>query len=67
MQYHEGMHLFIKGLDQPALVANYMLPASGANTFFPCHQSIIGTLSPRHTRHPMQGAANYLHNHYKYL
>jgi hypothetical protein len=58
MHCHEGMHLLSGDSSRPAL---------GANHIFPLIQSIIGTLSPRHTRHPMHETAIYPFSRYRYL
>jgi hypothetical protein len=65
MHCHEGMHLWER--IGPALGASACLPCKGTDTFSLPIRALSDTLSPRHTRQPLHGAANFLYNRYKYL
>lgn len=52
MHYHEGMHLLFKGISVRPALGTTICCSFREQHIFPCHQSFIGTLSPRHTHHP---------------
>ena len=67
MQCHDDMHLLEQG-KRSDLYATANCPPWGQRLNHPCQtEHYRNTLSPRHTRHPLHEAANYLYNRYIYL